>query len=518
MNEAGIRRAAVGAPVAVRPVLGILAGLFLVAVAAGWPSVTGLADLWSHPERRTYQHGYLIAGIVLWLVWRDRRLVAAAAGPPSVAMLLLTAVLGLAWAVAWNAGLQAVHFIIWPAILWAGAAAALGFRAGLALLRPMAFFAFALPLWDALNPVLQRVTVLANEGLALLFGMPVIIDGTLIHIPEGSFEIAGGCSGLNYFVVGLAVAALLGELNRDSAKRRLFLIALSGALALLGNWLRVFIIIYAGHVSNMTHYLVRVDHYKWGWVLYSVMLVGFFLYARRLPPSRPEQPEPAADAAGGWRLRAAPAVAAAIAIGLGPAATGWHGVSATQADLALSARDRLMNEAAAGGLWQASAPSGNWLPVFTGADAESMAEYARGEDRVTVFTATYLNQRQGRELVGHDSRIEGAGASRRLSGQRRITLDDPEIEMIEADWRDAYGRRAVLWWVYRIGTEDFASGMRSQLWYGLSSLWSSPVSGVVALHAECQPDCDRARITLRRFAADALPQLLAAAVAVDKRP
>jgi hypothetical protein len=147
-----------------------------------------------------------------------------------------------------------------------------------------------------------------------------------------------------------------------------------------------------------------------------------------------------------------------------------------------------------------------------------MAEYARGEDRVTVFTATYLNQRQGRELVGHDSRIEGAGASRRLSGQRRITLDDPEIEMIEADWRDAYGRRAVLWWVYRIGTEDFASGMRSQLWYGLSSLWSSPVSGVVALHAECQPDCDRARITLRRFAADALPQLLAAAVAVDKRP
>jgi len=517
MSELEVRRSAIGVPDPVRPVLGMLAALLLLAVAAGWPSLTGLADLWSQSERRTYQHGYLIAGIVLWLVWRERHLIAAAAGSPSPTMLVVTAVLGLAWAVAWNAGLQAVHLIIWPAVLWAGAAAALGLRAGLALLRPVAFFVFALPLWDALNPVLQRGTLLANEGLALLVGMPVIIDGTLIHIPEGSFEIAGGCSGLNYFVVGLAVAALLGELNRDSARRRLFLIGLSGALALLSNWLRVFIIIYAGHVSNMTHYLVRVDHYKWGWVLFSVALMGFLLYARRLPASRPDSRPQTTDASrNAPRPRAAPVAAAAIAIALGPGLSGW--LRDVSADAALATELQHRMDGAVGAPWQSAPPAGHWVPVFAGADAETMVEYSRDGDRVTAYTATYLRQRQGRELVGYGSRVEGEGAGRRLSGTRRVRLLDPALEVIEAEWRDPYGKRALLWWTYQVGSRSFAGGFRAQLWYGLASLWSSPSSSIVALHAECVPDCDRARLALQRFAGDALAGLLAVTGDTDGGP
>jgi hypothetical protein len=68
----------------------------------------------------------------------------------------------------------------------------------------------------------------------------------------------------------------------------------------------------------------------------------------------------------------------------------------------------------------------------------------------------------------------------------------------------------VLWWTYRIGERDFASGLPAQLWYGLNSLWSQPVSTVAALRAECVPDCDRARQLLQDFAAEGLPALLAA--------
>jgi EpsI family protein len=452
-----------------------------------------------------------MAAVVLWLIWRERQSVADAAGTFSPVMLAAAMFASIAWAVAWNAGLQAAHFVLWPAALWSGVTAALGWRAGLALMRPMAFFAFALPVWDALTPLLQTLTVRANEGLAMLLGIPVIIDNTLIHIPEGSFEIAGGCSGLNYLVVGLAIAALLGEVNRDSLRRRVGLIAVSGALALVSNWVRVFVIIYAGHASNMTHYLVRVDHYKWGWVLYSVVLTLFLLTARRLPASqRPQPADSVTPGAAPWHPRALAIAAAAMAIGLGPLLSGWPRAA------------RLAEEGdgfeyppavadALGDQWQALPPDGNWLPVFAGADGEMISGYAYGGDRVTAYAATYLRQTQGRELVGFGSRLQGAGIGRKMSLPHRIMLAQPPLEVVEAEWRDPYGRRALLWWIYRVGSRDFASGGAAQLWYGVSSLWSSPRSSIVALYSECVPDCERARSALRRFSGDMLQQLLDAA-------
>lgn len=509
MIEAGTGALAGAGRDASRAVLAAFAALLLVMIAAGWPSVAGLAELWSHPERRTYQHGYLMAAIVLWLVYRERHRIAAHAGAPSWPLLAATGAASLAWAVAWNAGLQAVHFLIWPAILWMGATGLLGTRAGRALLRPLAFFAFALPVWDALTPALQAATVYANEGLAMLLGMPVIIEDTLIHIPEGSFEIAGGCAGLNYLVVGLAIAALLGELNRDTPKRRLLLVAVSGGLALVSNWLRVFIIIYAGHVSDMTHYLVRVDHYRWGWVLYSFVLLAFFLVARRLPPSRPAaraQHEPA----GHWHFRPLPLFAAAIAMTIGPALTAWPR-AAREDPAAVNLTALPARVSSDRGPWESGPATGDWQPVFRDPDSEALVEYSRADRRVTAYVASYQRQGQGRELVGHDSRIQGAPPARRIGGGRRAVAGEPPVAMAEAERQDAFGRRALLWWTYRVGSRHFASGFAAQLWYGVAALWSRPVSGIVILHADCRPDCDAARAGLQDFADEALPGLLAAA-------
>ena len=85
----------------------VLAMFLLLALVLFWPSIAALAELWSHPERRTYQHGYLIGAIALWLLYRERQRIAAAVEHPSPALLVLAAIGSVAWAVAWNAGLQA---------------------------------------------------------------------------------------------------------------------------------------------------------------------------------------------------------------------------------------------------------------------------------------------------------------------------------------------------------------------------------------------------------------------------
>lgn len=490
-----------------------LAALAAAAAFAFWPSLAGIAELWLHPERRTYQHGFLIAAIVLWLLFRARGRIAEAAGPPCLPLIAAAAVGSLMWSIAVSAGLQVVHFLLWPAILWAAAGGALGWRAAQRLFRPFAFLYFALPAWDALTPLLQQATVVANQALGAAFGVPMMIDGTFVIIPEGVFEIAGGCSGLNYLVVGLAVAALFGEFNGDPPRRRLLLLALSGALAILSNWVRVFIIIYAGHVSNMTHYLVRVDHYNFGWVLYAFVLAAFFLIARRLPPSRAARDRTPPAPAGG--ARAVPVALALAALVIGPLAT--EVAAALSSRTAVDTRSIGLRELdpVATDRWIAAPALGAWVPVFPGADAESLVEFSSGAGVVTVYTATYRKQSQGRELIGHESRVQGARDGRFERLARHRAVNDPAIAVVEGQWREFQGGRALLWWSYQVGDRRFASGLPAQLWYGVASLWKPPVSSVVVLRTDCANDCEAARKLLTHFAADALPGLLAALAAVD---
>ncbi|MGE3906711.1 MAG: exosortase A [Reyranellaceae bacterium] len=510
MSDGVLHAASRGA--SLRPLV-VLALLVAVALVAFWPSISALMELWSHPEWRTYQHGYLIAVITLWLLFRERQRIANAVGRPSPGMLIIASAGAVAWAIAWNAGLQVVHFLLWPVILWAAVTGALGKQAGRALAPPIAYLYFAIPIWDALTPGLQSATVLANKVLAMVVGMPVLIEGNFIHIPEGSFEIAGGCSGLNYLVVGLAIAALLGEVNQDRPRRRLLLMAIGGALAIASNWLRVFIIIYVGHITDMDHYLVRVDHYNFGWVLYAFVLALFFYIARKLPEAKaaagadPDLPQvPSTDG-----RSIVYAVFATVIVALGPWLAG---------NLRLAGTDELAAGAGVGVSqielpqsleWQPAPAIGDWIPIFPGAEAESLVEFTQGESRVTAYTATYLRQAQGRELIGHDSRIEGLVPGRLTKSGVRIAATGPGISAMEAHWRSTGGSDAVIWWTYRIGSRDFTNGLRAQLWYGLASLWSDPVSAIVALRSECRPDCGQARQVLHDFAADALPGLLAAA-------
>src|SRR5690606_24257028 len=120
------------------------------------------------------------------------------------------------------------------------------------------------------------------RGLLRVVGIPSHFIGNDVQIPAGTFEIAGGCSGLHFFVVALAIGALMGEMRGDDWRGRLKLLLLAGALALVCNWLRVFTIILAGHYTHMQHYLVAQSHYGYGWMVFALAMVVFFVLERRI--------------------------------------------------------------------------------------------------------------------------------------------------------------------------------------------------------------------------------------------
>jgi exosortase len=473
----------------------MLLALAAVVAATFWPSTAVLLAQWSDFINITFTHGWLILAVCVWLVARSGPAISGApARPWPLAQLAL--LLGvMAWLVCFRASIQDLHVTIFPALFWLAGAAAFGWPVARLLIFPVAFFVFALPSWAQLGNPLQDLTVLAMRLFLGLTGPVAEIRGDLIHIPNGSFRIEEGCSGLHFMIVGLAVAALHGQLRHDPPRARIAGLGLMAALALLANWVRVYTIIEAGYLTDMRSYLVSVSHYWFGWGVFAIALAGFFWLVNRWLPA-PTAVRSAGEGANAVALGADTKgfiLAAALLVVL-PLASLL--VRAARPALPLSDAPFVVLAAP----WFAAPPGSDssWWPEFAGADdTEYLQVQKPGDAAIEVFRARYREQTQGAELVGSSSSL--LGPQLRWRGeQRRVT---PAGIFAETEAADAQQGRSLIWWRYQIGERTFIRGLPCQLWYGLSAILSKPPSALIALRADCRGDCAQARSQLNELLA-----------------
>jgi exosortase len=246
----------------------------LASIHESWTSIYG-----------PFAHGYVILGLALVLAWRlwhrdpPRRF--ETWWPPLVVLAVAVAVLWVMELVFLNTARQ----VLVPLIIWAAAATVLGKAAGRVLFWPLAFLYFALPQWWVINTPLQELTAEVANALVWVTGVPAYVEGNSFHLPAGVVEVANGCSGLNYLVVALALALFQGLSYIQAWRLRWRLLAAAAVVALLSNWLRVYLLILIGYATDMQHYLIRVDHLYFGWVLFLVCMWPVFVYAARLEHS-----------------------------------------------------------------------------------------------------------------------------------------------------------------------------------------------------------------------------------------
>jgi len=466
-------------------------GIFAAVVALYWPTLVALGGLWSDSARTTYTHGYLVAGIALWMVWRARDAIAQPDTAPlgdilrAWLMALLLAVT-VGWQLAYRAGLQlGVEILLLP-LLWLPVWLLVGRNAARATWLPLGFLVFALPFWDALTPLLQFASVQASRFILRLVGIPAFFHGNSVEIPAGVFQIEGGCSGLHYLVVSLAVATLIGQMRDDRWPRRLGWLLLAAILALIVNWFRVASIIYIGHVTHMQNYLVRVSHYAYGWMLFALALLLLFLIERRTPLAPARHPAPG-SAEFTFRVPRAAQAACVLVLAL---PTLVNLIVSARLDTAPTGSRRLAGE----GWHRVDGIASEWQPVQNNADQQRRQQFMRGGIAVESYVAEYREQRLGKKLGGYANRPQGAAEvleAGTLSADR-----DTGYMVIEQN-----GRRSMLLLTYRVADRDFASANRAQLWYSWLTLRSllSPLSEVIAWRADCNPDCDRARELLLQF-------------------
>jgi exosortase A len=235
-------------------------------------------SIWIHSG--TYNHCFLILPIFLYMLWCDRTTARDLTPQPSLwgGGVILTFA-GL-WLVCSASGVaEGAQFSI-IGMIQGVLLSFLGRRIYVRLLIPFCFLWLLVPSGEFIVPTLQLITAKAAATLLDVVGIPTFRDGIAIDVPSGSYLVAPGCSGLNFILAALTIAAAYAELiYRGWCRRLIFVLALL-ALAVIGNALRVFLIIAIAHATNNVGNIVD-NHLLYGWGFFSLLLLAAMAVGQR---------------------------------------------------------------------------------------------------------------------------------------------------------------------------------------------------------------------------------------------
>lgn len=375
--------------------------LALVVAAVLWlfrDSFVGMAEIWERSD--TFAHGWVVPPIALWLVWRARQRLALTTPRPVPWLLLPIVVAGAAWLMGALVSINALTQFMATALLVLSVPAVLGWQAARVIAFPLLFLFFMVPIGEFLLPVLMEATADFTVAALQLSGVPVYREGLQFVIPTGNWSVVEACSGVRYLIASFMVGSLFAYLNYRSTKRRLLFVGVSILVPILANWVRAYMIVMLGHLSN-NRIATGVDHLVYGWVFFGIVIgLMFFIGARWSEPDAPLplRPAGAAAAAAGSPLLQWGAAAALVA------ALAWPGLALDRIEHQVVASEpRFELPADLPGWPQQPVPAAGYAPIQVGAAVERAGRYGTPERAVTVHVAYYRAQGPGRKLTSSEN-------------------------------------------------------------------------------------------------------------------
>lgn len=470
-----------------------LAVLGVATVVAFWPSIAWISNEWATGSN-IVGHGILLAAVSLFLLIRSARQLNVDAVSNCWWALPLVLLLSLTWLLGHVADVVLVHTSAIPLLLLAGILTVLGRSVTQQLAFSILYIFFALPIWEHMRFVFQALTVEVVQILIKIVGIAALIDGSTIRIPAGTFGVARGCSGINFIVIALALAALYGHLFYKSWRARWILLGVAFVFALITNWVRVAGLIVIGDLTDMQSPIIH-DHESFGWILFGIALLALFGIANRLGDSSGSTEEYRnPDLANTDEFRAWPATLAVIcALAVGPA---WAAIISERNAMPVAATI-VLPEARSQWLGPQNTAS-DWQPEFAGASREALAKYDSDSGSVWLYNNVYLVQDQDRELVNMHNDIAGYF---RTESAREFSL--PIEGSINLNARDVVasngGLRWRIWSWYEIDGHRESNNAKAKLKQALATLKGRPEAGTVAVATPCLGDCKQAGLRLGEF-------------------
>lgn len=244
-----------------------------------WPILVKLvADWWDDPN---YSHGFLVPLFSGYLIWERREALAPApalAAPRGSRLGLVALLAGLGALVLGDVGAE--RFLAASSLVPVLAGLVL-FHLGTAAFRPLAFplgyLLFMVPLpsivFYAIAFPLQRLAAENAAWTLDLFGIPVLLDGNVIHLSQITLGVTEACSGIRSLISMLALAVAWGHLTLPGFWPRALLVAAALPITVVANAGRVVATGLIGQYVGI-EYATGFFHGFSGWAIFLLACAG----------------------------------------------------------------------------------------------------------------------------------------------------------------------------------------------------------------------------------------------------
>jgi exosortase A len=499
--------------------------LALALVALLWlfrETATAMVGIWSRSD--TFAHGFLVPPISAWLVWRKRAELARTEIAPAPLWLLPLAGACFVWLLGDLASVQSASQAALVAMIVFAVPAVLGWSFARTIAFALIFLFFCVPIGEFLIEPMMEGTADFTVAALRLSGIPVYREGLQFVIPSGNWSVVAACSGVRYLIASVMVGTLFAYLNFHSTKRRLVFVAFAIAVPIVANWLRAYMIVMLGHLSD-NKIAAGADHLLYGWIFFGVVILAMFAIGSRFVDAAPAlnlaATGPAANAAAAPRSVWAAAAMVATLLAITHTFHARLQVSSAAGLPAPTLRLPEESRAAGPGRQAPTEPLTNWTPAFRHAAATASASYgAAGEARsgVGVWVGMYRDQGFERKMITSTNVLVEEGSAQWLSqpaapvrvaaGAQEVTLRAATLRS-PADPKLTPSQRLLVWRVYRIGDRYVAGDAEAMLRLALQRLAGrGDASAVLMFFAPVdEGDAAAGEQRLRSFVAEQLPAL-----------
>jgi len=224
----------------------------------------------------TYEHGFIIAPISLWLIWRIRHQLLAIKPKVNYLGVPLLILLGLVWLLATYIDVLAIMQLAAVSMIPVLVFTLLGWKVTSAMVFPLFFILLCVPLGEELTPILIEFTADFTVAMIKLVDIPVYREGNFLQLPTGNWSVVSACSGIRYLIASVTLGLLYAYLSYKSLFKKCMFVFVAFVVPIIANGLRAFIIVMLGHLSDMK-LATGVDHLIYGWVFFGIV-IGIMMY------------------------------------------------------------------------------------------------------------------------------------------------------------------------------------------------------------------------------------------------
>ena len=469
-----------------------------------------MVEMWSNSD--TFAHGMVIFPISLYLMWVRRHRIAAIRASPNLWGLSLLAGLGFVWLLGNLTNVLVVQQVALVGMLLGLVWTVMGSAVTRALLFPLAFLFFAVPIGEDLVPALQDFTAYFTVNALQLSGVPVLWEGRFLTIPSGVWHVAEACAGVRYIIPAVTLGCLFAAVTYRTWWRRLLFLLASFLVPILANGIRAYGIVMLAHLSNNT-IAMGVDHFIYGWLLFGVMMfllfwlglqwrersntdftkIGYPSLLSAMPSAAVDKDESSSTFS--IRPMLLTATSGVVLLSLVPlSAQALSNRPVTPLTIHPIGSSVILP-------WQALPKySGNWKPHFVGAEAEFTQTYRSGQQQVHFYLAYHATEQQGAELINTKNiLVDGKRWVLLEEAGREVVVEGQSLHVQEHIIRSSFGTRLVWSW-YWVDGRFTSSPYLAKLLQAKAQLFGRPRhSAILAVGTDYEYAKTDATTTLEDF-------------------